>query len=223
MRDIMARQKTLPKKKVEVSGIEAPLGRRERSKREKWERISKAARTLFQEQGFSQTTTQQIAEMAGIGTGTLFLYAESKEDLLAMVFKDEMQAKAESIFENLSSAGNVIDEIMSIFVQMVDYHNKDIELSRILHKDMAQPPSKMRAKGLAELMRTIIGGLEAFITHSKSAGKVSQTLDPYLAACTVFSIYYFGLMGWLSGFDTRTRFLAHTRAQVLQLLDIPSE
>jgi AcrR family transcriptional regulator len=56
--------------------------RRERNKRDKLARIVAAARALFQTQGYDKTTTQQIARAAEIASGTLFLYAKSKEDLL---------------------------------------------------------------------------------------------------------------------------------------------
>jgi AcrR family transcriptional regulator len=64
----------------------APAGRREQNKQEKLARIAAAAKALFAAKGFAQTTTQEIAERAEIGAGTLFLYAKSKEDLLVMVF-----------------------------------------------------------------------------------------------------------------------------------------
>lgn len=77
-------------------------GRRERNKLEKQARIVWAARQLFHRQGFAETTTQQIAVEADIGTGTLFLYAKCKEDLLIMVFKDEMLETVREIFARLS-------------------------------------------------------------------------------------------------------------------------
>src|SRR5690606_13426713 len=60
-------------------------GRREQIKQEKLGRIVRAAATLFSERGFAATTTQAIAEEAGIGAGTLFLYVRSKHDLLVRV------------------------------------------------------------------------------------------------------------------------------------------
>ena len=62
-----------------------PVGRRERNKQEKLERIIAAARELFDEHGVDAVTTQQIADKADIGTGTLFLYAKSKSELLLLV------------------------------------------------------------------------------------------------------------------------------------------
>ena len=66
--------------------------RRERNKQDKLRRIKEAARRLFYERGFEATTTQAIAEAADIGTGTLFSYVRVKEDLLLMVFLDDLLA-----------------------------------------------------------------------------------------------------------------------------------
>jgi len=50
-----------------------PAGRRERNKQDKLHRITTAASELFAVHGVDEVTTQQIADRADIGTGTLFL------------------------------------------------------------------------------------------------------------------------------------------------------
>ena len=62
-----------------------PAGRRERNKQEKLDRITAAASELFAERGVDEVTTQEIADKADIGTGTLFLYAKTKGELLLLV------------------------------------------------------------------------------------------------------------------------------------------
>ena len=62
-----------------------PVGRRERNKQAKLDRIIAAAAELFAERGVEEVTTQQIADRADIGTGTLFLYAKTKGELLLLV------------------------------------------------------------------------------------------------------------------------------------------
>ena len=62
-----------------------PVGRRERNKQQKLDRITAAASQLLAEHGIEDVTTQQIADKADIGTGTLFLYAKTKGELLLLV------------------------------------------------------------------------------------------------------------------------------------------
>src|SRR5690348_16091188 len=47
-------------------------------------KITRAARPLCARKGFDATTPQEIAAKADIGTGTLFNYAKTKEDLLLL-------------------------------------------------------------------------------------------------------------------------------------------
>lgn len=63
---------------------EAPVGRRERNKLEKLERITAVARELFAEKGIHEVTTNEVALRADIAAGTLFLYAKTKGELLLL-------------------------------------------------------------------------------------------------------------------------------------------
>lgn len=58
--------------------------RRERNKQEKLERISSAARSLFAQKGMDDVTTAEVAQKADVATGTLFLYAQTKGELLLL-------------------------------------------------------------------------------------------------------------------------------------------
>jgi AcrR family transcriptional regulator len=62
------------------------LGRRERRRQETEQRIFLAALKLFEQQGFMNTTVEQITEAADVGKGTFFNYFPSKEHVLLAVF-----------------------------------------------------------------------------------------------------------------------------------------
>lgn len=68
-----------------------PVGRRERNKAEKRDRIFAAAADLFENRGFDCVTTAEIAAAADVGAGTLFRYAASKGELLLMVLNDRLR------------------------------------------------------------------------------------------------------------------------------------
>lgn len=71
------------------------LGRRERNKAEKRDRIVGAATTLFTERGYDNTTTQQVSEKADVAEGTLFRYAATKSELLLMVVNAKLRPVVE--------------------------------------------------------------------------------------------------------------------------------
>jgi len=197
----------------------AGIGRRERNKLEKRSRIVAAARRLFAEQGFAETTTQQIAESADIGTGTLFLYARSKEDLLVMVFHEEMLATAEQAFHDLPGDMPLIDQVMQVFEHMVSYHERDLVLARLLLKEILMPDRQDRSQELSHLMGSIYAGFGQLVTAAQHSGTVSTRFDPVLTAQSLFAIYYLGLLSWLGGITSRNAFFAQLRRQLATLLD----
>ena len=88
----------------------AALGRRAQNKLEKRGRIVAAARALFRHKGFDATTSQEIADAASVAAGTVFTYARTKDDLLIMVFHDEMMELVERAFIAAGGAEGVIDQ-----------------------------------------------------------------------------------------------------------------
>lgn len=196
------------------------MGRRERAKKEKLRRIMEAARQLFQTQGFDKTTTQQIADVADIGTGTLFLYTESKEDLLVMVFERDMQKQANKAFSKISDLEPPVDQVCSVFGKMMDYHAKDLEIAEVLIKSLVMAPSEVHRRTIhAELMATIFDGLEGIAVAAQKSRILPKQLDPKIAARSMFSCYYVGLVRWLTGQNTRATFEDRLRYQCAQIID----
>ncbi|KAB7741758.1 TetR family transcriptional regulator [Parvibaculum sedimenti] len=193
----------------------APTGRRERNKQEKLARIVEAAKELFGTKGFAETTTQEIAEKADIGTGTLFLYAKSKEDLLVMVFKDEMIATSQAAFGKQPAGSSLIDQLMHVFDTMIVYHAQDLDLAKALIREITVPPeNSSRRSDLQALMQVIYGGIADLVIAGQKTGKLRQDIDPLLVAESFFAIYYIGLLGWLGGLATRRQFINRLRPRL---------
>ncbi|MFN3627473.1 MAG: TetR/AcrR family transcriptional regulator [Parvibaculum sp.] len=211
-----AAQKRTAKSEAEKT---LPIGRRERNKQEKLGRILAAARDLFAAKGFSETTTQEIAERADIGTGTLFLYAKSKEDLLIMVFKDEMIETSQTAFRKVSPDMPLVDQLMQVFGAMVAYHNRDLPLARALIREITILSGPDRKEDVRELMRIIYGGIGDVITAARARERIRIGIDLVLVGEALFGIYYVGLIGWLNGHMTKQAFLKRLRAKLALSID----
>ncbi|MFK4082467.1 TetR/AcrR family transcriptional regulator [Kribbella sp. NPDC020789] len=107
-----------------------PVGRRERNKQEKLDRITAAAEELFAERGVDEVTTQEIADKADIGAGTLFLYAKSKGELLLLV---QNSGYAEALADGRSAAERipgVLEAVMAIVRPVVECNRKQVDNGR---------------------------------------------------------------------------------------------
>lgn len=190
------------------------LGRRERNKRAKQARIIKVARELFSSKGFAETTTAEIANAADIGTGTLFLYVRSKEDLLVQVFKEEMMGTLRALFTAASAEETAAAQMMSVFEGMFDYHSRDVEVSKVLLKEIHIPSSSERVTDMEELIDAVHAGLVKIAGASNAFGPE----DAELTGHTAFAIYYYSLVSWIGGARQREEALSLLRAQLNLLL-----
>jgi AcrR family transcriptional regulator len=126
------------------SPASAAPGRRERNKQDKLARITAAAGQLFTERGVDEVTTQEIADKADIGAGTLFLYAKTKGELLLMVLNSSY---VDALDEGVAEAGRLtdpLDAVMAIVRPVVVCNRKHVEngrtyLREVVYGDPTEP------------------------------------------------------------------------------------
>jgi AcrR family transcriptional regulator len=170
-------------------------GRRERSKLEKLERIRAAARRLFAEQGFASTTTRQIAAEADIGAGTLFLYAPRKEDLLVLIFKEEVGSAIDRAFERVPG-GRLVDQALHVFNALIEHHAADPALARVFVREL---PFVQEVDGVARFMSSLYTRLGALIDAAKVRGEIAEDVPARLLAQNLFGTCFQHLQLWLGG------------------------
>lgn len=139
-----------------MSAASPSLGRRERNKQEKLARIIAAAGELFARYGIDDVTTQQIADTADIGTGTLFLYAKSKGELLLLVQNAHYAEALEQGRTDAANRGDERDAVMAIVRPIVECNRVHVENGRRYLREMAfgDPAEPRHGEALAIAAQT---------------------------------------------------------------------
>lgn len=139
-----------------MSVADPPAGRRERNKQAKLERITAAATELFAEHGVDDVTTQQIAEKADIGTGTLFLYARTKGELLLLVQNAQYSSALEKGRALAETIPDAIDAVMAIVQPVVHCNRAQLDNGRTYLREMVfgDPHEPHHGEALAIAVRT---------------------------------------------------------------------
>jgi AcrR family transcriptional regulator len=133
-----------------MTATPAAPGRRERNKQEKLDRILDAASTLFAERGVDDVTTQEVAEAADIGAGTLFFYARTKGELLLMV----QNARYADALREGRAASAALDEpvaaLLAIAAPIIHCNRTQVENGRTYLREMVfgDPTEPHHAKAL---------------------------------------------------------------------------
>jgi AcrR family transcriptional regulator len=177
-----------------ASSSPAP-GLRERHKQDKLERLQQAAWRLFHERGFEATTTREVAETAGIATGTLFLYAADKGELLQLAFDGALRealAAATGIPADLS----IVDRIAAACSPFFRVYARDRDLARRLLKELGPGGSQTLAGGVTDRLFRLISEQ---IVVGQERREIGAAIDPSDAAGVCLALYQHVLAGWLGG------------------------
>ena len=133
-----------------------PVGRRERNKQDKLDRITAAASELFAGHGVDEVTTQQIADKADIGTGTLFLYAKTKGELLLLVQNAHYAEALEEGRADAETIPGVLDAVLAIVRPIVECNRTQIDNGRTYLREMVfgDPEEPHHREALAIVAQT---------------------------------------------------------------------
>src|SRR3984957_11203854 len=133
-----------------------PVGRRERNKQDKLDRITAAASELFAVHGVDEVTTQQVADKADIGTGTLFLYAKTKGELLLLVQNAHYAEALERGRADAEAIPGVLDAVMALVRPIVECNRAQIDNGRTYLREMVfgDPDEPRHGEALAIVAQT---------------------------------------------------------------------
>lgn len=99
------------------AGTPTPPASHQRRKAERPSELLDAALQLFVEKGFAATKTEDIARLAGVSKGTLYLYYTSKEDLLREVISQRVSTRiAEGMARAAAHQGSATELMRTLLV-----------------------------------------------------------------------------------------------------------
>jgi AcrR family transcriptional regulator len=213
----MAGENTL-RRAGQDGGNLAPLGLRERKKLIRLQRIVASARKLFLDKGFTTTTIQDIAVEADVGLGTLYLYAKSKEDLLVLVFKDDILLMIEESYAAIEPGTPLLDQLMAFFDGHIRYHNQDQALSRTVLKELSFSTTDQRREDIDQIMNSTYSKLMKIIERARRGDRISKEIYTGTTAWSAFALYYHLLQGYLCEFHDEEEFRKSLRNALAALL-----
>lgn len=172
-----------------VQSKDSPASRREQKKLDKRRRILEAAARLFDERGFEATTTSAVAEAAGIGKGTLFLYVPTKEDLLVAVFREEVGRAWDAAFASVDPAAPLIDQLLAAFGYVVRFHEQDPQLARAFLKEL-QFVSEPASLDVSDFMRNFMMRLTDLLVDGQARNDLEDDVPVRTLATNLYSIWF---------------------------------
>jgi TetR/AcrR family transcriptional regulator, cholesterol catabolism regulator len=174
------------------------ISRRDRNKLDKAARLERAAMRLFSERGFDATTTKAVADEAGVATGTVFLYADDKADLLVLAMKGELARIVEERLATMPAAP-LVEQLLHFFGGFIAFYAARAEIAA----RFVQTLLVHRGKNAEALDRLTVAALERLAMLVEAAierGELVADVPPLLLAQNCFALYFGAVSAWLRGY-----------------------
>jgi AcrR family transcriptional regulator len=185
--------------------LAAADGLRTRNKLEKLRRIKNAAQNLFVAKGFDDTTMREIAVRAGVGLGTIFLYAKNKRDLLFLTINEPLENVTQQAEDSADPRAPLIENLLSIAKLHYRLFGKQPALSRLVLREMIFYDSGAQAAPFQKTRERLIRLFGHTIELAIANKEIAPSEPPLFAGWTLFCIFQVELRRWLANDVTNLR------------------
>ncbi|MCO7058496.1 MULTISPECIES: TetR/AcrR family transcriptional regulator [Pseudomonas] len=158
-------------------------GLRERQMELRRQAISEAAIELFRDQGYAQTSIDQIAKLAGVSSPTVFKYYPSKQEILLGLLQEADQRAVLDLREVMHQFEDPVDLLCHLESLLISYSLKVLPapiwaelLPLVLSGGVGLPDS------YHQMNRKLQGEIANVLRALQEAGKLRADLDVELAA-----------------------------------------
>ncbi|MDQ7261399.1 helix-turn-helix domain containing protein [Paracoccus sp. PS-1] len=195
------------------------LSRTEIGKRDKLRRIREASRALFLSRGYEEATIREIARLAEVAQGTLFLYAASKRDLLFMLYNDIIEAAAAESLAVPHAELSLAEALMHIALANVQAYTADIAIARLGLVNLNLYDDSDQASRFVALHGTVTDLVARLLREGRDDGRLSADFDVGLIAGMVISVMVEGLKTYLrADLPDIARMMRDTHGQIAVIL-----
>lgn len=168
--------------------------------------LALAALDVFAENGFAQTSVQQIAEAVGVGKGTLYEYFDSKDDLILHSMSAWLESYIdESSMDRLSGLPSAREQLKELAIQMTEEFLRDDQTTRLMLAFFEWMVSSKDPAAHAKVVVELLEGVRQVVDGIIARGIGEGVFRPDTAE--VSSLLALNLMAYLDGISLYALFL----------------
>lgn len=156
---------------------------------EKRNRILTVATEEFANNGFENTSIQQIAKKAEISVGSVYKYFENKEELFSMVVKEGLSRLEELLLEQSSSNEDIMIKAEKVLRELIYFSKKRPQLIK-LYCAITTGNNPEFSVMISERIETISAKIYSqVIKKAQAEGEIRKDIDPKFFAFLLDNIF----------------------------------
>ena len=187
------------------AGPPTKLTPRELSRRSSLSKLIATARRLFVELGYEAATVRKIAEVSGLGMGTVFHYITEKRDLIYLIFNDQAEDRIAKAIDALQPWQSLRAKIISIAEAHYQLLAVEPELGRILLSEIDHPSPGKHYLRHVEIRSRQFSTMESLVAEAQRSGEVTSKASAEVITRTIFFAYSAAGRWWINSPDPTWR------------------
>lgn len=196
-----------------MGGIRAGKKRRTR------QAIMAAAKKLFAEKGFGNTSVDDLARQAGIGKGTIYGYFKTKSEIFLAFIEEEIDYAFADLARKRDPDAPLLEQLQTLFMGQFRYVTRDRDFGRILAREMIFPKELTHEK-VKNLEDRYLQALGVILAKAISRGELRDDLELLFIGGHLYALYIMILSSWYDKrFTTETEIENGLAKLLLQALE----
>ncbi len=157
--------------------------------KEKRDRILNVAIEEFANNGFENTSIQQIAKKSGISVGSVYKYFENKETLFSMVVQEGLSSIENLLLSLADSSEDIIVKAEKIIRSLLEYSRQKPELIK-LYCQLTTSDNSEFLNSLSQRIEAVSASVYTVtISKAQETGDVRNDINPSFFAFLLDNIF----------------------------------
>ena len=152
----------------------------------KRQQILDSAVAVFAEKGFYNAKVTDIAHKAGVAHGTVYLYFQTKEDILIQIFEEKFEELVNYIFMEVGTEQNALAKLRRLILIQLQMVETNPELTELMLLE-ARQSSKFILSSAISKIGDYCDKIEGILKEGIEEGLVRPDLDLTVASTMLYS------------------------------------
>jgi TetR/AcrR family fatty acid metabolism transcriptional regulator len=165
---------------------------------DKPQQIIDAAIRVFARKGYWSSRVSDIAREAGIAAGTIYLYFDTKEDILITLFREQMSAFVSALWRAIAEERDAVAKVKRLVFLHFDMLERNPELAEVVQVELRQGQKFFRGPASQEIA-AYFALIASVLEEGVGAGHFRRDLPVKIAAKMLFGAMDQIATSWVLG------------------------
>lgn len=171
---------------------------REAKKQKTKQAILEAAISLFSENGYDNTSIENIAKIAGVGKGTVYGYFQTKKDIIKGFCEYELEQIHMKLVNGSNQDAPILEQMLTIYMTEFHHVTQNREFGRLYMRESVFP-SDSDAQDNQEIDDKYFQILFPILEKGQERGELRKDVELLYIIAHFYSLYVLIISAWYTG------------------------